>query len=182
MPPPPTTMLEPSMPPPPTSTMEPSMPPPPDLTVPDYAPAAPGDGGGKGGGTFDVENLDVAGAVQLTVCGKRMSSGALRQLVIASRKNWPLPPPIDGFKVSAPVSPTPGRTQSFTDAIAQAAEKRSRQRLMELKMLWKTPYLTLLKVAILRIFSSILQFRIISLRWLLQMQFLLFLLQDRWFL
>jgi hypothetical protein len=58
------------------------MPPPPDLTVPDYAPAAPGDGGGKGGGTFDVENLDVAGTVQLTVCGKRMSSGALRQLVI----------------------------------------------------------------------------------------------------
>lgn len=65
------------MPPPPTSTMEPSLPPPPDMKVPDYAPP-----GGDPGGTFDVENLDVAGAVQLTVCGKRMSSGALRQLVL----------------------------------------------------------------------------------------------------
>ncbi len=66
------------MPPPPTSTMEPSLPPPPDMKVPDYASPP----GGDPGGTFDVENLDVAGAVQLTVCGKRMSSGALRQLVL----------------------------------------------------------------------------------------------------
>ena len=71
-------MVEPAMPPPPQGIVEPSIPPPAELRVPDYAPTSPSDAGAD---TFDVETGS-SGTVQLTVCGKRMSSGALKQLVV----------------------------------------------------------------------------------------------------
>ena len=73
----PPAVMEPDMPPPP-GIVEPNMPPPAELQVPDYAAKSPTDAGAD---TFDIETGS-SGTVQLTVCGKRMSSGALKQLVV----------------------------------------------------------------------------------------------------
>lgn len=76
MPPPPANVMEPSMPPPPTGS-EPSMPPPPALTVPDYAAEKPSVIDPVGG--FES---DVGTSPMILVCGKRMSSGALKKFVV----------------------------------------------------------------------------------------------------